>query len=399
VALGSRLPATRVLLATALVIAQGLWVAGRFRGLPPYADERHHLRQVQAFCSGSPALDPKLTTVPGFHLLAAAAGRLTGDCSLASVRALNAVIGLASVAAFAFAAAASGAADPALRTLQYAALPVLLPYHFLAYTDSAPLALLLLSAGLLLRGRSVAAGLAAAASLLFRQSNVVWLLFVALWVLRSQPALTAREALRRLWPCLLGLLGFGVFVLVNGGIALGDARAHRAGLHLGNVFFALLLAGVLLLPRQLWLLATERARLLSPRVLGVLALAAAFFAAGFGVAHAYNRFPDFLRNQLLMAADESWALRAALLVPLLLGLAGLLLDRPLRPADAALWPATLLALLPVKLIDQRYAFVPLVLHQLLRRDAPAAVEWATLGLWAALGLGLVEGIARGAFLL
>jgi alpha-1,2-glucosyltransferase len=389
----------RGLVAGVLVLAQALWVAGRFRALPPYADERHHMRQVSAFCSGATRLDPKLTTLPGFHILAAAAGRLTGDCSLATARAVNAALGLASVAAFAYAAAAAGAADPALRTLQYAALPVLLPYHFLAYTDTAPLLLLLLSAGFLLRGRSVAAGVAAAGSLLFRQSNVVWLLFVALWVLRSRPGLTAREALGRLWPCLLGVLGFAAFVALNGGVALGDARAHRAGFHLGNVFFALLLAGALLLPRHLWLLAREGKRLARPAALLALAATAAAFVVGFGVPHAYNRYADFLRNQLLMAADDSLPLRLALLLPLLIGLGGLLADRPARPADAALWPVALVALLPVRLIDQRYAFVPLVLHQLLRRDAPASVEWTTLGLWAAAALGLVEGIARGAFLL
>jgi alpha-1,2-glucosyltransferase len=382
-----------------LVLLQALWVAGRFRTLPTYADERHHLRQVRAFCAGSRELDRKLTMVPGFHVLAAAAGSAAGDCSLATARGLNAVLGLASVAAFGFAAGASGAADPALRTLQYATLPILLPYHFLAYTDTAPLALLLLSAGFLLRGRSVAAGLGAAASMLFRQTNVVWLLFVALWVLRSDPAPTARQALARLWPCALGAAGFLAFVLVNGGVALGDARAHQAGLHLGNVFFALLLVGALLLPRQLWLLAHERARLPRPAPLLALALAAAAFLATFGVPHAYNRYPGFLRNELLMAADESLGLRVALLVPLLIGLGGLVLDRPARPADAALWPVALLALLPVKLVDQRYAFAPLVLHQLLRRDAPAGVEWAIVGLWALAAIATVEGIARGAFLL
>jgi alpha-1,2-glucosyltransferase len=389
----------RAVIGAVLVLVQALWVAGRFRSLPPYADERHHMRQVRLFCSGVPTLDPKLTTLPGFHALAAAAGRLSGDCSLGTARAVNATLGLASVAAFAFAATASGTAHPALRTLQYAALPILLPYHFLAYTDTAPLALLLVSAGFLLRGRSVAAGLAAAASLLFRQTNVVWLLFVALWVLRSEPGLRARDALHRLWPCVLGALAFGSFVLLNGGIALGDARAHRAGFHLGNVFFALLLAGILLLPRHLWLLVREGARLRRARLLLPLLATSVAFVASFGVPHAYNRFPDFLRNQLLMAADESLALRLALLVPLLIGLSGLLLDRPERPAGAVLWPVALLALLPVRLIDQRYAFAPLVLHQLLRRDGPAPVEWATLGLWAAAGLALVEGIARGAFLL
>jgi hypothetical protein len=194
-------------------------------------------------------------------------------------------------------------------------------------------------------------------------------------------------------------LAFGSFVLLNGGIALGDARAHRAGFHLGNVFFALLLAGILLLPRHLWLLIREGARLRRARLLVPLLATCVAFVASFGVPHAYNRFPDFLRNQLLMAADESLAPRLALLVPLLIGLAGLLLDRPERPADAVLWPVALLALLPVRLIDQRYAFAPLALHQLLRRDGPAPVEWATLGLWAAAGFALVEGIARRAFLL
>ena len=391
-------PRAGAALAAALVLLCAGAVLREFRGMAAYSDEGHHLRQIRAFCAGDFALDRKITMLPGYHLVGAGLGRLVGDCSLATLRRVNACLGLLSAAAFYFAARATPTRWPALRMLQYFLMPVILPYHFLVYTDTVSL-LLLAAVGLLLRGASVAAGLVICASLLFRQTNVVWLGLVALYVLWVEgPERRPRELARRLWPCFWGSGGFLLCVLLNGGVALGDARAHRAGLHLGNAFFFLLLFAVLFLPRNLVLVWTQRARFLHrwrAWVLGAVALA---FLASFGVAHAYNRFPGFLRNDLLMAADEDPFVKLGLLAPVLLGSMSLLVGRLALPAYAVLYPIGLLSLLPVKLIDQRYAFVSLAFYQLLRPDDGELVEALTLGLYVALAAFLVHGVASGAFL-
>jgi alpha-1,2-glucosyltransferase len=376
-----------------LLIGTSALALRQFRDLERYSDEVHHLRQISAFCAGDLRLDRKLTTLPGFHALAAAIGRATGDCSLAAVRRLNALLGLLSAAAFWWAARAAGAPRPALRTLHYWLLPVLLPYHFLAYTDTLSLLLVLLAVGLALRDQPGAAGAVGALSILARQTNVVWLPLLA--ALGPGPV----RSWRRLLAIVPGLLAFAVFVALNRGIAMGDQRAHHAGLFTGNLFFGLSLLCGLFLPRVLALLWRERARLADPRLLALLAALAALYAVSFGLEHAYNRFPGFLRNELLMRLEQSPLLTAGFFLLIALATAALWVDRLSRPAFHLLYPVALLALLPVKLVDQRYAFVPLVLLLLFRREDADWVEGLGLAQSAGLAAFFVLGISRGLFLL
>ncbi len=385
------------LLAAALVVAVHaavVWAA--FRGLPRYSDEVHHLRQIAAFCAGDLSVDPKLTTIPGYHALSALAGRLAGDCSLPTMRAVDLVFGLLSVVAFYAAATVSGVGRPVVRALQYWFLPVLVPYHFLVYTDSIALLALLAAVALLLRGRSVAAGAAFTASILLRQTNVVWLVLLGVLALADDDG---RRGWRRLLPFAPGLVAFFAFVAWNGGIAMGDQRAHQAGLHLGNVFFFLMLFFLLFLPRNVSVLWAQRERLLGGRLGVVVAVAGVVFVLTFGVAHAYNRFPGFLRNDLLMLLDERPLLRVAAFVPVAGAIAVMAGDRLRRASFHALYAVTLLSLVPLKLVDHRYDLAPLALFLLFRKDDAPGVEAASL-LWAiVLSSVLLDGIARGAFAL
>jgi len=390
---------TALLLFVVALAALAALTLRRLADMPAQADEHHHSRQVRAFCDGDLSLDRKITMVPGWHLLAAGVAGLTGDCSLAGMRRTNAGLGVLSGAAFLWAALALPTRFPFLRSLQYFVCPVLFPYQFLAYTEVATLLLLLVAAGFLLRGRAVAAGLVVCASLLLRQTNVVWLLLVALCVLAERPLPPPRVLLLRLWPCGVGLAGFAAFVLINGGIALGDAQAHRAGIYPGNVAFTLLVAAIVFLPHNVYALWSRRARLRAWWLVTAAALLAAWFLAEFGPAHAYNRFPGFARNALLLSAEDDVRMRAGLLMPLLVGLGGVLVTRLARPGLYALYPAALLSLLPIKLIDQRYGFPFLALFLLFREDDPRPVEAAGLAVSGLLAAILTEALARQAVLL
>jgi alpha-1,2-glucosyltransferase len=394
-----RLDPVRLVLTAAVIVGTTLFAVAEMRPLDRHADETHHFRQITAFCNGDWSLDPKLTTVPGAHVLTALWARATGDCSLAAARRVNIVFGLLSVAAFLYAALATPTTRPLARTLQYFLLPILLPYHFLVYTDSVALLALLIAVGLLLRGRHVAAGLVGVLSLFLRQTNIVWLAFIAGYILLEQGWEGPKAYLRRAWPCVVGAVGFGVFVIWNGGVALGDARAHRAGVSLGNVFFLLMLLAVLFLPRNLARLAAEGERLADRGFLLVLALLYAVFLVHFGVEHAYNRFPGFLRNDLLVTLDERDVLRLSAFAVVAVGAAVLYVDRLARPSYHLLYVFAVLSLLPLKLIDQRYDFAPLALFLLFRKDDSVFVEAASVVFWLLLSGFLLDGIARGAFAL
>jgi alpha-1,2-glucosyltransferase len=392
-------PRTRcVVLFAAFVFAHSALVFSQMRGMGRYSDEGHHLRQVQRFCNGDFSVDPKLTTIPGYHLLASLAARVTGDCSLATLRGLNVVCGILSTGVFLVAALLVGARYPILRALQLTLFPILLPYHFLAYTDSLALLLILVSMALLLSGRPVAAGLVTCASLLVRQTHVAWLVFIMLYVLANH-ADDARGLPRKLWPCFAGLGAFAVFVIVNGGVALHDRSAHRPGLHFGNLFLCLFLFFFLFLPANLAWLWKARRRLNEQPLLAMLVAAALLLFLGFSAYHPYNHFQGFLHNELVTAIDASLVARAAFFVPVAAALAALYGARLLRAPFYALYAITFLALLPDGLIEHRYYLVPYALFLLFREDLPLAVEWAGVVLSLVLADGLVFGLSHGLFAL
>ncbi len=384
-----------VVLFAAFVLAHSAFVFSQMKEMGRYSDEGHHLRQVQRFCNGDFSVDPKLTTIPGYHLLASLAARVTGECSLGTLRGLNVVSGVLSAGVFLVAAVRVGARHPILRALQLALFPILLPYHFLAYTDSVALLLILVSMALLLSGRPAAAGLAACASLLVRQTHVAWLAFIILYVLADNP----RNFLRKLWPCFVGLAAFAVFVILNGGVALHDRSAHRPGLHFGNLFLCLFLFFFLFLPANLAWLWTARRRLTDRPLLVMLGAAAMLLAFGFSAYHPYNHFQGFLHNDLVAAVDASFAIRAAFFVPVATALAALYGSRLLRAPFYALYAVTFLALLPDGLIEHRYYLVPYALFLLFREDLPLAVEWAGVALSLVAADALVYGLSRGLFAL
>ncbi|KAJ2803645.1 glucosyltransferase [Coemansia helicoidea] len=236
----------------------------------PYMDEVFHIPQCQRYCRGEfGAWDPKLTTPPGLYLVSLALLAPAGaPCSAASLRATNWVLGLAlfwtihGLVRRLHRDLPPGAAAAA--TLALALFPLSFFFHHIYYTDTASLLLVLLAYLLSLHRRHALAGVAGAASLWLRQTNVVWAAFVgASAALRW---LQARHAIARpgdplahslvqlgRWAArpsradlpLVGLLApyatvvvlFAAFVAANGGIVLGDKAHHQAGLHVPQMFY------------------------------------------------------------------------------------------------------------------------------------------------------------------
>lgn len=385
-----------------LLAGQTYWALRLVGKLGRYSDEFHHLRQILKLCRGEWVQDPKLTVLPAYHALATLWATALGGCTLDRVRTLSAAASLLVAYACYRAACRLRLPQPEARALLCVFLPVLIPYHVLAYTDSVSLAANMVTVSLLLDGRPRLAGFVAGASILLRQTNAVWAVLVCLVVIaESLPWAGTRDALRdlgrRLWPAVLSLAAFGAFVLWNGGVAVGSRGDHQVGLYSGNVFFALFLLGVCALPFVAWTLFAERRRLKEPRLLALLAAAGLLFASSFRADHPSNRIPGFLRNDLVAWVVSDPAIAAAFFVPVAAALATLYLTPLARPSLWVIYPAALLALVPARLIEHRYAIPWLLLFLLCRRGAPAPVEWVSVVLSLLLGDLLLAGIVRSLF--
>jgi alpha-1,2-glucosyltransferase len=390
----------RVAAAATLVLLAAVLVWKALSPLPRYSDEIHHYRQISGFCQGDYTLNPRVTTIPGYHVVSALAGRLTGDCSLQRMRLVNTVIGLLSVAAFFAAARAARARTPIARTLQYFLLPILLPYHFFVYADSISLLANLVTLALLLRRRFLLAGLAGSLAILVRQTNVVWLALVCLVAWMDAPDVQTPQAwVRRTWTALAGLAAFGAFVVWNGGVAVGGRGAFAAGFHTGNVFLFLALYFVLFLPANLAALRRRAGELAKPRFGILIAVTCVVFLATFRVDHPFNKFEGFLRNEMLSAVASSVLWKTVFFLVAAAGLASLYVTRLRLPSLYLIYPLALATLLPLRLIEHRYGLPALVLLLVAREDDAAPVEYAGVALGALLSAVVVYILARGLWLL
>jgi alpha-1,2-glucosyltransferase len=373
-----------ILYAIAIAMSQSGGVQG---------DETYHYAQIQLFLRGDfRVLSQYLTTIPGYHAAVAAGLWLSGTDSLGAARTLTALFGLVAAAGFHSLRRSLWPGTEALATAQFLALPILAPLFFLVYTDVLALALLLWALVASNAGRHGWSALALVGILLVRQNEIVWAGFAAMlgaWpMLRTRGLPATREIVTRLWPYALPMLAFCAFWIANGTISLSHEQAvmHPLTLRLGNPYFALLLAGLLL---PLHAIAGLRDFASSVRKRPwLLALPLSVFALywwGFHADNPYNLVaPDvYPRNGLLLHLEHDVMWRAGAGIVIVLAVCGLAPTRLRPPAAVWLYPFAALFLASSWLIEQRYALVPLALWLAFREQRSRAIEYVTLALWLA----------------
>ncbi|POY73142.1 hypothetical protein BMF94_3835 [Rhodotorula taiwanensis] len=294
-------------------MAYAAWCYGSFRIArtmndrvgEPYMDEIFHAPQAQAYCRGDWRYwDPALTTPPGLYLVPAALAHLQqfvpllrklGDpCSLAALRGLNLVLSVS--LPFLYSSllrllrprpVSKGHLSEAVNDwegLFMALFPMLGWWAWMYYTDLASVVAVLLSWRFALERQHTLSALLGAVSLWFRQTNIVWVAFIAAQTLIARLEAPSTEdaprraldpllreaaladmvrvplqlvlfALRNL-PALVPVvatylpvcLGAVAFVRWNGGIVLGDKTNHVPAVHLAQALYFVAFAGVFFAP-------------------------------------------------------------------------------------------------------------------------------------------------------
>jgi len=383
------------------------------------ADEHVHRTQILTLAGGDLAIHHRLTMIPGYHAVIALLARLTQAESPPALRILSALLGLPVIAVFHAIVRQLGPRFAAVATLQFAFLPLLFPLYFVLYTDAFSLLLVLSSVLLVLRRRRTAAAAVAILSVLVRQTNILCLAFsLGLSYLEDHGKALSRErlisALRQNLLFVLGLAGFAAFVLVNGGVAVGDRSAHPLTLSPGNLYLFLFLYFFLSLPVHLAALKPALARLASTRVLALSLLFYVGFMLTFASDHPYNqitvltfRFDNpqlighapFLRNELLHLATHNALTKTLFFIPVLLSCLLLSKTRLVQPRFLLVYPLLLLLLTQSWLIEQRYSLIPLSLLLLARERTSPTLEYATAALGLAGSACFIYGIDQHLFFL
>jgi alpha-1,2-glucosyltransferase len=380
--------------------------------MDPWLDETSHIPQIGFFYHGRYKHQPTLTTFETYHWIVAQIARVLNTLVHTRLRVISTALSLP----LAFVAFAWGRKlhqsnfAGFARGVQILLLPISVAYMFLLYTDSFALEAILLAACLNGFRQYFLAALLGILCVGVRQTNVFWLVWLLVSYayqeglatqLRAGIWLAIRRHGLRLLPYLVGFVLFGVFVLVNHGVAMGDRSHHPAfKFGLGNVLVALFASAVVLLPLHI-AQAADVVRMIRryPIRVAVVALPlAAWFAFGFVVDHEYNLSGGFVHNEVALWLNQPWH-RAYVVFPTVW--AGLSMYVAIeKRGTAIIWSGmSVLTLLPVWMIEHRYYIVPFALWLCLRKSRHWSAEWATMLWFAAWGAAAVYLVRHGPWLL
>jgi alpha-1,2-glucosyltransferase len=309
-------------------------------------------------------------------------------------------------AAIAFASirrALAPAEEPYLSTAQFVFFPILFPYCFVLYTDVPSLALVLWALRASLDRRHVTAGALGTASLLVRQTNVLWIAFMALLRLVELPggrAISRKTivSVASLWPYGLAIAATFAFWLWNGMFSMSPRQAYahpELTMHAGNLFFMLFLLGILFLPLiPIWLARYAAAAKRQPWLLLIPLLLVLTYLGAFRADHPYNQtLPDYvLRNRVLLYVSHHGVASAIFCTVAATAGAALSQVRWQRDAFALLLPAAMLFVSIPWLVETRYYLIPVGLLLATRQSEDCRAEWAMLCYWMPLAFVAAYGM-------
>lgn len=380
-----------------------------FRDAPLVADEGFHLPQIAGFLSGNFETSPHLAMSPVYHAIIASLLHLIGAESVAEARLISFLGSVVSIWVFYLIVSRLWPQERFLRTIQFTFLPILFPMHFVIYTDGWALVWVLIAVERSLAGRPWQSAAAIAVATLLRQPNIVWAVFLWIFTVWKPGSLKYTWlAVRSQWfqstlPFVVVCLGFVAFFVFNRGIAIGDRQQQEIGFNLSNVWFFGLCFFLLFLPtcvgniQRLW----ARLRCHSLVTSGGLLAGLPVFIATYQAAHQYNQATlwFYLRNRLLYWTSYEVTAKAVTYLPSIAGLAGFVLAPMRERRFVALVPITLVAIVVMPLIEQRYYLAPLALFLAFRRLESPLWEWVNTVAWIVASYLLLVGIEKNAFFL
>lgn len=364
-------------------------------------DEPGHLGDVEHFLQQKPGW-PWMTMLPGYHYLVVTLWKLDPPCTLITLtRFVTTVFALIGLGVFTWTwRRLHPQADPVAAgraTLLLALLPILQPFTGMAYTDAPALTLIFAGVAAHFSGRPVLATVIFFISAVFRQTNLLWVVFVIACDVLDRGA-AWRDLVRRHIGHVLLLVAAALIVLNVGRLTLATdtgnaAQPNIANLHLGAVLVLVLGLPVWLahLPSTLRAARPKPARTFTLVVVG-LAVAAGL-ALTFANPHIWNRELfwtgerfTLLRNWPLVYMERYPWLRVASGLNIVLMATALALVINRQAHRRHLWLALLfgLALPGVNgLVEPRY-FIPAAGFFLLFAELPRADARRLLVWWAVL---------------
>lgn len=388
-------------------------------------DEDVHRFQINWFIQGRFEIFKYVTMLPFYHAVVALLGKVSGLTSLNGLRFVHMLFAAGVIPAMYLMVCRVHPEEKFSRTLLLLFTPFLFPLFFLTYTDLPALMLVLLMVERAWKQQYMWAAVLALLAVLIRQPNIIWAAFtVCLIALRTaeelgvvfrlrddngSPGLLNRHflmtALQRCQYFIAVFVLFVVFVLVNGGVAVGDAEQHPISFNLSNLYFFLLVAFVLFLP-----FCVEQVpaivRLVRRHWWILVVLVAAFLVYFYTYEHPhkYNRtaLAFYRHNLFIHYTSDILPLRIASFVPM----AWMCLAFATAVQSSRYWrelllliPFSLFSFVPLPLIEQRYYVVTLTLFLVFRPRMSRLSTALSLAIFIGLCAYILFNITRKIFFL
>lgn len=374
-----------------LILAAWLTLFWGYRHNRVLIDERWHAAQVQRFSHGDFSLDPELAMTPGYHVLVAAILYAVRDDSLAMIRLVSLLGSFTGVLIFYRIVSELWPQERWVRTVQFAFFPLFFPFCFLAYTDVWGVVFLLLSVYAALRKQLVGCAVALAVAVVIRPPAILW--GALLWVMLAGDLREAKSGwpwvtavTRRTWALGIVAAAFLIFVVWNGGVAIGPREKMPVSCYPTNVWFFLGLVAVFF-PTQCVNAVREvfsRGRRTVLRAFALIVVLWLIFGATFHLAHIFNRINmDYMIHNIVLyqVATQPWAQLVALAI-LPLGLAGWCLTPLAQERLRWIVPLGLVSVLVIPHIDPRYYLPGFALFLAFRQPLSRGVEWTMAAAYA-----------------
>lgn len=360
-------------------------------------DEGAHFGQIQAFWAGRIGSPQEfgLTMLPGYHLLVAAFAKLIGSESLLGARTVGLLLSIPSVFIFAFISRKVGDKNPAQSALVYFLCPLFFPYFFLLYTDITSVTFVSLAVLLTLYKRFFTAAFVLLLSMLIRQDNIIWALLCFVLALHqlldsNLPAnlsgrviFALRVVIKQLWAFPMLFVGFVVFLVLNGGIAIGDPESHKLErIYITQVFLCILVLFVLMLPLHVANIRKIVALIYhQPFWLFIGACAFPLYILTFWTEHGYNNFGGFIHNEVVFWLRASLAHKVFAYLGIVWCFYSLLVTPLVEKRFYWLYALSALAVVPHSLIEPRYFIIPIVLFLAMRKRDGEKLDYVTMSIY------------------
>jgi hypothetical protein len=212
--------------------------------------------------------------------------------------------------------------------------------------------------------------------------------------------------LKDCWSFLLGIIIFGLFVLVNGSMVIGKGadQYFPTFLYFGNTYFCLFMFFFLFLPLNI----SNRHKIhnlikTNPWVIVGIFAFFIFYLLTFNQLSPQNLkggerlINYFLRNEILITFTSSIWLKILFFIPVVYSLLSIAITPLYKKSYYLLYPFTVLSFIPIWQIFPRYSIIPLILFILFKETNSKLIEYSTTAIWVVLSIFLFYGTLHGWF--